>query len=134
MVRRPGSALPRSRPAFGPFFSLVVVLASAGCGGSFGAGVRDYDHGRYPEALEELRSVECDAATWSSASRARYALYRGLTLLALGARPAAVHWLGEAKRALDEEPMLLSDGDAGRLASAWAHLPLDDAAKSPAGQ
>jgi hypothetical protein len=86
-------------------------------------GVRDYDHGRYPEAMDELRVIECEATGWSPPARARYALYRGLTHLALGARPAAVHWLGEAKRALDETPLLFSDEDAGRLASAWAHLP-----------
>src|SRR5438445_719217 len=78
---------------------------------SFGAGVRDYDHGRYPEALDELRAVECDASAWHARARARYALYRGLTHLALGARPAAVRWLAIAKRAADENAALLSDDD-----------------------
>jgi hypothetical protein len=102
---------------------LAFVLGSAGCSSTFGAGVRAYDHGRYPEALDELRAAESDVASWAARSRARYALYRGLTYLALGARPAAVFWLGEAKRAHDADPMLLSGEDTGRLASAWAHLP-----------
>jgi hypothetical protein len=106
-------------------FALVAALSAFGCAGSFGAGVRDYDHGRYPEALEELRTAECDAQAWHSSDRARYALYRGLTHLALGARPAAVYWLTRAKRAADETPTLLSDEDAGRLASAWSHLPVE---------
>src|SRR6185436_9014007 len=97
--------------------ALVSALAAGGCAGSFGAGVRDYDHGRYPEAIEELRVVECDAATWRPKARARYALYRGLTHLALGDRPATVRWLGEVKQALDEDPTLLSNEDAGRLTS-----------------
>jgi hypothetical protein len=107
---------------FGPLAGLLLLTCCA-CTGSFGAGVRDYDHGRYPEALEELRVVECDAPGWNSSARARYALYRGLTHLALGARPSAVRWLAEAKRALDEDPILLSNEEAGRLASAWSHLP-----------
>jgi hypothetical protein len=109
----------------GLVIGLAVALGSSACSGTFGAGVRDYDHGRYPEALDELRTVECDASGWSAGARARYALYRGLTHLALGARPAAVHWLREAKRAADESPTLLSSEDMGRLASAWAHLPVE---------
>jgi hypothetical protein len=108
--------------SFGPIAGLLLVTCGA-CGGSFGAAVRDYDHARYPEALDELRVVECDAPGWNPSDRARYALYRGLTHLALGARPAAVRWLAEAKRALDENPILLSNEDSGRLASAWSHLP-----------
>lgn len=110
----------RARMALG-----LLLLATGGCAGSFGNGVRDYDHGRYPEALEELRTVECEATGWKTHARARYALYRGLTHLALGARPAAIYWLTEAKRAQDERPTLFSSDDAGRLASAWAHLPAE---------
>lgn len=98
---------------------------ASGCAGPFGAGVRDYDHGRYPEAIEQLRDAERDAQGWRGRDRARYALYRGLTHLALGDRPATIRWLGEAKRAVDANPTLLSDEDAGRLGSAWAHLPGD---------
>jgi hypothetical protein len=101
------------------------MFAGSACAGSFGAGMRDYDHARYPEALEELRTVECDASGWSAHARARYALYRGLTHLALGARPAAVYWLSQAKRAADQSPTLFSSEEAGRLASAWAHLPAE---------
>ncbi len=105
-------------------FAALAWWAS-GCTGSFGAGVRDYDHGRYPEAIEQLRDVERDALGWHGCDRARYALYRGLTHLALGDRPETIRWLGEAKRAVDANPTLLSDEDAGRLGSAWAHLPGD---------
>jgi hypothetical protein len=102
-----------------------LVLFATGCCGSFGAGVHDYDHGRYPEAIDELRDAERCAAGWRGRDRARYALYRGLTHLALGDRPGTFRWLGEAKRAVDANPTLLSDEDTGRLASAWAHLASD---------
>jgi len=102
--------------------ALSLALFAFGCAGSFGAGVCDYDHGRYPEAIEQFRDAERDAVGWHGRDRARYALYRGLAHLALGDRPATLRWLGEAKRAVDANPILLSDDDAGRLASAWAHL------------
>jgi hypothetical protein len=100
----------------------LVCVAAAGCAGSFGAGVREYDHGRYPEALAHLCEAEPDAAGLRGRSRARYALYRGLAHLALGDRPGTVRWLGEAQKAVQAEPSLLADDDLGRLASAWAHL------------
>jgi len=108
---------------FAPIAGRLLLVTCGACGGSFGEAVRDYDHARYPEALDELRVVECDAPASNPSARARYALYRGLTHLALGAHPAARRWLAEAKRALDENPTLFSDEDSGRLASAWAHLP-----------
>ena len=111
-----------ARP-FAPIAGRLLLVTCSACGGSFGAAVRDYDHARYPEALEELRVVECDAPALSPYARTRYALYRGLTHLALGAHPAARRWLAEAKRALDENPILLSSEDTGRLAAAWSHLP-----------
>jgi hypothetical protein len=120
----PAFGSPAVRP-IGSAIVLATLLVCEACTGSFGAGVRDFDHGRYPEALDELRVVECDAQAWSPRDRARYALYRGLTHLALGARPAAVRWLSEAKRAMENDPLLLSSEDAGRLASAWSHLPAE---------
>ena len=107
------------------WLALPFAISAGGCASSFGPGVRDYDHGRYPEAIEQFRDAEGRAAGWRGHDRARYALYRGLTHLALGDRPATLRWLGEAKRAVDANPTLLSDEDAGRLASAWAHLPGD---------
>jgi hypothetical protein len=112
-------------PHFERILAAIWALSATGCFGSFGAGVRDYDHGRYPEAIDELRQAERGAAGWRGGNRARYALYRGLTHLALGDRQATLRWLGEAKRAVDANPTLLSDEDTGRLMSAWAHLAND---------
>lgn len=103
-------------------FALASALV-AGCAGSFGGGIAQYDHAEYPQALESFAAIERDAADWSPTERARYALYRGLTHLALGDFRATARWLGEAKRAYDADPEVFSNEDAGRLASAWAHLP-----------
>ena len=46
--------------------------------------MRAYEHGRYPEAMDELRAVEADASGGGATSATRYALYRGLAHLALG--------------------------------------------------
>jgi len=101
---------------------LLLVTTVSACSTPLASGLTHYDHARYPEALEALSAAEPGALALRGRSRARYALYRGLTHLALGDREATLHWLGEAKRAADAEPHLLSDDDAGRLASAWAHL------------
>ncbi|HMJ54829.1 MAG TPA: hypothetical protein VK540_22265 [Polyangiaceae bacterium] len=101
----------------------AAFLGAAGCAPSFGGAVGAYEHGRYPEAMEELRAVETEAHRWDPSDAARYALYRGLAHFALGDLPASHFWLARVKQGLDIHPALLSADDAGRLASAWAHLP-----------
>jgi hypothetical protein len=108
--------------------SLAAAMAGVGamgCGGPFASGVRAYEHGRYSEAVEELREAEPDAATLGDRARARYALYRGLAHLALGDHAATRRWLGEARTAVLAAPTLLGDDDLGRLSAAWAHLPAE---------
>ena len=100
----------------------TVALAASACSCGYGGALREFDQARYPEALEELRRAESELPGLNAREQARYALYRGLTHLALGDRRATLHWLQGAKRALDACPALLSDEDAGRLASAWSHL------------
>src|SRR3954468_22782993 len=95
-----------------PFSAWSVVVFSAlcsACAGPFAEGMRDYDHGRYPQALDELRDVETDSLQWRERERVRYALYRGLTHLALGDRAATWRWLDEVHRASLQNPKLLSD-------------------------
>jgi len=100
----------------------AALLCSA-CAGPLNDGICDYAHARYPEALDRLRSAEHVAMRWSQRDRARYALYRGLTHLALGDHHATVRWLEEAKRALYSDSSIFSDSERNRLASALAHLP-----------
>jgi hypothetical protein len=78
--------------------------------------------GRYGEAMERLQEEEANLPRKSSAERARYALYRGLTHLALDDRPAAYRWLLDAKTRWDRNPQTLSQEDTGRLLNAWTGL------------
>ena len=104
---------------------VFLVLLLSGCGGALADGKNAFRKGRYAEARTILTELEPEANTMSGSRHAEYTLYRGLTHLALGNRPATLFWLGEVKRAVDANPTILSDEDTGRLASAWAHLESD---------
>ena len=93
---------------------LVMVTLSA-CGGPLGEGESLFGKGRYPEAKQALVAIEAESRGWSDARRAEYALYRGLTLGALGDRGRAAVWLREAKAIEDTHPGALSEQDARRL-------------------
>jgi hypothetical protein len=104
-------------------FAAGLLAWGVGCAPSIGGAVRTYEHARYPEAMEELRAVETDVCRWNPSDAARYALYRGLTHLALGDLAATRLWFGRVRRAIAGDPTLLTGDDAGRFASASAHLP-----------
>jgi hypothetical protein len=106
-----------------PLRVLAIALVTQACAPSLGGAVRAYEHGRYPEAMDELRAVEVDAMRCGSSAVTRYALYRGLAHLGLGDVRAARHWLDRVERTMAVNSASLSADDAGRLASAWAHLP-----------
>lgn len=120
---------PQSRRVVSFALLTASALFAVGCATPFGSGVRAYEHGRYPEALEALASS--DAFRDGGVEGVRYALYRGLTHLALGDLPLATGWLRRVKRALEANPSLLSANETGRFASAWAHLPLELAEARP---
>jgi hypothetical protein len=96
---------------------------SSACAGATHEGIGDFEHARYPEALECFRRIEPLARNWDRLEKARYALYRGLTHLALGDHSATVRWLGEATRASNTDPSVFSQDERNRLAAALAHLP-----------
>ncbi|HQP37808.1 MAG TPA: hypothetical protein PLI95_21645 [Polyangiaceae bacterium] len=103
---------------------LIAVLAGAltGCGGAMSRGIKDFHKGRYPEAVVELMAVEPAQADRSAESKARYALYRGLTHLALGDTESAQRWVAEAKALWDGDHGLLDRKEQGRLLSGWESL------------
>ena len=101
----------------------ALLLAASGCAPSLGGAARAYEHGRYPEAMEELRAVESEACRWSDSDATRYALYRGLAHFALGDLAAARAWLEHVERAVATHPEFISNDETHRMASARAHLP-----------
>jgi hypothetical protein len=99
---------------------LAVPLLVSGCAGSLPLDA--FHDGRYPAAATELREIEDEAAHYEPAERARYALYRGLTHLALGDAAAADRWLTLAKRGCDDHPSWFSARERGALLAAWRSM------------
>jgi TolA-binding protein len=98
-----------------PLAALVLLAMVAGCGGALGQGESEFAKGQYPEAKQTFASAETESRGWSDSRRAEYALYRGLTLGALGDRGQAAVWLREAKAIEDTHTGSLSAEDARRL-------------------
>lgn len=101
-----------------PWLVLLGYLAF-GCGSSLGPALEEFEAGRLPQALGELRRLEPGSSAEPAVDRARYGLYRGLTELALGDVRAAERWLTAVKRALDQNPRLLNASERGQLFAAW---------------
>jgi hypothetical protein len=94
------------------------VLGVGGCAGPLSEGKSEFVAGHYPHAKQIFASLETESREYDERDRASYALYRGLTLMAVGDRPQAAVWLREAKAIEDTRPGTLSDEDALRLKTA----------------
>lgn len=95
---------------------LPLLLSSlAACGGALAEGRSQFEHGSYPEAKQTFAAAEVDSRSWSDSRRAEYALYRGLTLNALGDKAHGGLWLREAKAIEDANPGCLTPEEAQRL-------------------
>ena len=104
---------------------LLALLASA-CAGPMAPAKKAFDRGYFPEAADDFRALEADARSWPEPERLRYALYRGLTHLAVGDAHAAAHWLERAWWLHERHPRELSPAERGQLVSAWrsmGHMP-----------
>jgi hypothetical protein len=99
-----------------PILAVSLLLAVASCGGPLEDAEGLFRQGQYPAAKQALAAAEGESRAWSVDRRAEYALYRGLTLAALGDRGAAAQWLRQAKAVEDARPGALSPDDADRLA------------------
>ena len=82
--------------------SWAAVIASAavlGCATStVNRGADFYRQGRYIDADQLFEQAEPELAQLAVEERARYALYRGATYLALGDSSGAQRWLGDDSR------------------------------------
>ncbi|HTA92369.1 MAG TPA: hypothetical protein VK745_22480 [Polyangiaceae bacterium] len=113
------------RRAFG-ICLCVLGLAVSGCHSALDDAMGSYADARYPTAAAQFRALERSAHQLPAPDFASYALYRGLTHLALGDARAAARWLGYAKQCADRNPELFNDDDRGALLSAWrsmGHMP-----------
>jgi TolA-binding protein len=94
---------------------LLLVLCAAACSGALAEGKSQFEQGRYAAAKQTFASAEGASRGYGDRDRAAYALYRGLTLGALGDRAQAGVWLREARAIEDAHPGALTPDDARRL-------------------
>lgn len=109
-----------------------LALLGLGCGSTLSNAVQDFESGRPAEAKSLLASLEPELVQLGRAERARYALYRGLTLLTLGDVRQADRWLTQAKLDNDQDLQLLSAAERGQLLAAWrtiGRMPGDPASR-----
>lgn len=101
----------------GPSRVLVIcqLLLAGGCASPLSAAVNELEAGQSPRALARLRALGPNLEALTADQRVRYALYRGLTHLALGDAPSADLWLCRARAATARDPLLLSVEDRSRL-------------------
>lgn len=113
-----------------------MLLARAGslawltlaCGSPFAEARTSFDEARYPDAVAQYRQLGPRLLELEQPELYRYALYRGLSHLALGDAVPAQRWLLFAKRLAEGTPGLASSEEQGRLLAAWrsmGHMPGD---------
>ena len=105
---------------------LGLLLGCASCRSALSEAMDSYADARYPSAAAQFRAAEPEARSLGARDFASYALYRGLTHLALGDARSAALWLGYAKQSADRDPHVFDDQQRGALLAAWrsmGHMP-----------
>lgn len=88
------TALPVRYPCMRAWFIAALCAAClGGCASAVSRGADFYTQGRYIDAAQVFEHTQDELSSYSEAERARYGLYRGATLLALGYASDARHWL-----------------------------------------
>jgi hypothetical protein len=102
-----------------PLVLLLALLGANGCAAHYvSRGADLYAGGYYIEAAEVFERTEQRLPAASAADRARYGLYRGATLLALGDTPRAETWLAYCAGIVKADPATLSDDERVMLGRA----------------
>jgi hypothetical protein len=99
---------------------LISLLLVLGCQGPLSGGIRAFEESRFVEAASELRAAHPDSLDRDEL--ARWALYLGLSELALGNLHNALPRLCSARAVLERHPDALSLSERGALESAWRAL------------
>lgn len=96
--------------------ALFALTLSVGCASRYVTRGADlYAGGHYIEAAEVFERTEDRLPGASAADRARYGLYRGATLLALGDTLRAGNWLSYTLTIVRTDPSALSDEESTML-------------------
>lgn len=114
---------------------MISLLVAPGCHSALSDAMDSYADAQYPTAAARFRAAEPEARRLNPREFANYALYRGLTHLALGDAAAATRWVGYAKQSADRDPYIFDDEDRGALLAAWrsmGHMPGEPAFARPA--
>jgi hypothetical protein len=99
-------------------------LLFLGCSSPLATARRSFDEARYPDAVAEYQALRSRVPQLGRAELFEYALYRGLSHLALGDSSPARHWLTAAKRLSEAAPGLATVDQQGRLTAAWRSMGL----------
>jgi len=113
---------------------LLLLLGAPACHSALADAMDSYADAAYPTAAAQFRAAEPAARQLNPRDFANYALYRGLTHLALGDAPSAARWVGYAKQCADRDPHLFDDRERGALIAAWrsmGHMPGEAAFPTP---
>jgi tetratricopeptide (TPR) repeat protein len=98
------------------FINLTLIcIVITGCGSSIGRGTTLYQQQSYIEAAEVFERTQSRLTMMDPVERARYGLYRGLTLMALGDLRGAERWLDYAEAQEHGQPGLLAREERAML-------------------
>jgi len=92
-------------------FFVAATMAAPACGSSVGRGTTLYQQRSYVEAAEVFERTQSRLVTMAAVDRARYGLYRGLSLMALGDLRGGERWLDYAEAQERAQPGLLSNDE-----------------------
>lgn len=101
---------------------LLLALLFTACASPLAEARTSFDEGRYPGAAAQYRALSPRVPQLSERELFEYALYRGLSHLALGDSVPARRWLAIAKRHSERSPGIANSDELGRLMAAWRSM------------
>lgn len=100
----------------------LLALLFTACASPLAAARTSFDEARYPDAAAQYRALAPRVPHLPESELFEYALYRGLSHLALGDSVPAQRWLAVAKRLSERSPGLATSDEQGRLMAAWRSM------------
>jgi hypothetical protein len=104
--------------------SVGLALLLLACSSPLTKARSSFDEARYPDAVAQYQALRPELPRLGRPERFEYALYRGLSHLALGDARAAHYWLTVAKRLSEQSPGLANRDEQGRLLAGWQSMGL----------